>query len=62
MGLALVGGLSAVMIPVRSDIARATPALALVVPIVFAALVGGRRVAEGQAAGASVGISAHRGR
>lgn len=42
MGLALVGGLSAVMIPVRSDITRATPALALVVPIVVAALVGGR--------------------
>lgn len=45
MGLALVGGLSAVMIPVRSDITRATPALALVVPIVVAALVGGRAAA-----------------
>lgn len=42
MGLALVGGLSAVMMPVRSDITRATPALALVVPIVVAGLVGGR--------------------
>lgn len=42
VGLALVGGLSAVMMPVRSDITRATPALALVVPIVVAALVGGR--------------------
>jgi K+-sensing histidine kinase KdpD len=42
VGLALVGGLSAVMIPVRSDITRAAPALALVVPIVVAALVGGR--------------------
>ena len=30
------------MMPVRSDITRATPALALVVPIVVAALVGGR--------------------
>jgi two-component system sensor histidine kinase KdpD len=42
VGLALVGGLSAVMMPVRSDITRAAPALALVVPIVVAALVGGR--------------------
>ena len=42
MGLALVAGLSAVMTPVRSDITLATPALALVVPIVVAALVGGR--------------------
>lgn len=42
VGLTLVGGLSAVMMPVRSDITRATPALALVVPIVVAGLVGGR--------------------
>ena len=45
MGLVLVGGLSVAMIPVRSDITRATPALALVVPIVVAALVGGRLAA-----------------
>lgn len=45
VGLALVGGLSAVMVPVRSDITRATPALALVVPIVVAGLVGGRLAA-----------------
>lgn len=41
-GVALVVGLSAVLVPVRSDITRATPALALVVPIVVAGLLGGR--------------------
>lgn len=44
-GLALVVGLSAALLPVRSDITRAAPALALVVPIVVAALVGGRLAA-----------------
>ena len=42
VGFALVIGLCALMVPVRSDITRAAPALALVVPIVVAALVGGR--------------------
>jgi two-component system sensor histidine kinase KdpD len=41
-GVALVVGLSAAMVPVRSDITRASPALVLVVPIVVAGLVGGR--------------------
>ncbi|MGH9152007.1 MAG: sensor histidine kinase [Acidimicrobiales bacterium] len=41
----LVGTLSAAMVPIRSDITRASPALALVVPIVVAALVGGRTAA-----------------
>lgn len=41
-GLALVVGLSAALVPVRSDITRASPALALVVAIVVAGLVGGR--------------------
>lgn len=45
VGLALVGGLSAAMVPIRSDITRAAPALGLVVPIVIAALVGGRAAA-----------------
>ncbi len=45
MGLALVAGLSGAMVPVRSEITRAAPALALVVPIVVAALVGGRLAA-----------------
>jgi K+-sensing histidine kinase KdpD len=42
VGLAVVGGLSAAMVPIRSDITRAAPALALVVPIVIAGLLGGR--------------------
>ena len=41
-GVTLVAGLSAALVPVRSDIARASPALALVVPIVVAGLLGGR--------------------
>lgn len=41
----MVGGLSAAMVPVRSDITRAAPALALVVPIVIAGLLGGRAAA-----------------
>ena len=41
-GIALVIGLSVAMVPVRSDITRASPALALVVPIVLSGLVGGR--------------------
>ena len=45
VGLALVGALSAAMVPVRSDITRAAPALALVVPIVVAGLLGGRAAA-----------------
>jgi two-component system sensor histidine kinase KdpD len=43
--MALVGGLSVAMVPVRSDITRAAPALALVVPIVIAGLLGGRAAA-----------------
>ena len=45
VGLALVGALSAAMVPIRSDITRAAPALALVVPIVIAGLLGGRAAA-----------------
>jgi K+-sensing histidine kinase KdpD len=44
-GLALVGGLSAAMVPLRPDITRAAPALALVIPIVIAGLLGGRTAA-----------------
>lgn len=40
--MALVAALSAALVPVRSDITRASPALALVVPIVVAGLLGGR--------------------
>lgn len=45
LGAALVVGLSAALVPVRSGITRASPALALVVPIVIAGLVGGRLAA-----------------
>lgn len=41
-GVALVVGLCAALVPVRSDVTRATPALALVAAIVVAGLVGGR--------------------
>lgn len=44
-GTGLVVGLSLALVPVRSDITQASPALALVVPIVVAALVGGRTAA-----------------
>ena len=42
VGLVLGGLVSAALVPVRSDITRASPALALVVPIVLAGLIGGR--------------------
>ena len=42
LGIGTVVGLSAALVPVRSDITRASPALALVIPIVLAGLVGGR--------------------
>lgn len=41
-GVAVVGALTAFMVPFRDDITRASPALVLVVPIVLAGLVGGR--------------------
>ena len=44
-GSAFVVAVSGGLVPVRSDITRASPALALVVPIVVAALVGGRTAA-----------------
>ena len=45
IGLGAVAALSAAMVPVRGGVARATPALVLVVAIVLAGLVGGRRAA-----------------
>lgn len=41
-GVSLIAALSVSMVPVRSDITRASPALVLVVPIVVAGLLGGR--------------------
>jgi K+-sensing histidine kinase KdpD len=40
-GLALVCGLTALLVPIRTDITRASPALALVVPILVAGVWGG---------------------
>jgi len=42
IGLGLVVALSALLVPFRSEITRATPALVLVIAVVVAALVGGR--------------------
>lgn len=44
-GMVAVAALSAALAPARSDITRAGPALVLVVPIVLAGVVGGRRAA-----------------
>jgi K+-sensing histidine kinase KdpD len=45
LGLALVGAFSAALAPFRPGISRAIPALALVIPVVAVALVGGRLAA-----------------
>ncbi|MDQ4098803.1 MAG: DUF4118 domain-containing protein [Actinomycetota bacterium] len=45
LGVGLVIGLSAGLVPLRGDITRASPALVLVIPIVLAGLVGGRLAA-----------------
>ena len=45
LGLLLVGVVTAVLVPFRGDVSRATPALALVLPVVVAGVVGGRRAA-----------------
>lgn len=57
VGIAAVGGLSAAMIPVRSDVARASPALVLVVAIVLAGLIGGRVAAVVTAIAASAAFN-----
>lgn len=53
-GAILVSGVAAALVPVRSDTSLATPALALVVPIVVAGLVGGRLAALLTAAAAAL--------
>jgi K+-sensing histidine kinase KdpD len=42
VGVGLVGAITAVLLPVRSHISRASPALALVIPVVVAGILGGR--------------------
>jgi K+-sensing histidine kinase KdpD len=44
-GLVLVSGVVAILVPLRSDVARATPALVLVLAVVAAGLLGGGRAA-----------------
>ena len=53
LGVGLVIGLSAALVPLRGDITRASPALMLVIPIVLAGLVGGRAAALIAAAAAA---------
>jgi len=43
LGAALVASLSGVLVPLRHDVSRATPALLLVLPVVVGGLTGGRR-------------------
>jgi two-component system sensor histidine kinase KdpD len=57
IGLALVVALSAVLVPFRSEITRATPALVLVIAVVVAALVGGRVASVITAAAAAVAFN-----
>jgi two-component system sensor histidine kinase KdpD len=56
-GVVLVGGLTAAMVPIRTDIARATPALALVVPILVAGIAGGLTAAVVTAVAAAVAFN-----
>lgn len=58
VGLALDMSVSAALIPARGRISRASPALALVIPIVIAGLVGGRLAALVTAVGAAVALNA----
>ena len=57
LGVALVLGLSLALVPVRSEITRATPALVLVIPIVLAGLVGGRVAALVSAGAAALAFN-----
>ena len=57
VGLGLVVGLSALLVPFRAEITRATPALVLVIAVVVAALVGGRIASVVTAAGAALAFN-----
>jgi two-component system, OmpR family, sensor histidine kinase KdpD len=57
VGVAGVAVLVAALFPVRDDVTRATPALLLVLPVLAAALVGGRGPAVATALVAAVGFS-----
>ena len=57
VGVLVVVGLSAAMVPLRRDISRASPALVLVIPIVLAGLVGGRAAAVVTAVAAALAFN-----
>jgi K+-sensing histidine kinase KdpD len=57
VGLAAVVAIALVFGPLHADVARSTEALALVVPVVGAAVAGGRRAAYAVAAAATVAFS-----
>ncbi|MDQ6910400.1 MAG: DUF4118 domain-containing protein, partial [Actinomycetota bacterium] len=45
LGLALVGATTLILVPVRSEVSRATPALLLVLAVVLAGIASGARAA-----------------
>jgi K+-sensing histidine kinase KdpD len=57
LGVVLVVAVTLVLLPFQTDIGRASPALALVVPVVVAGIVGGRAAAIATAAAAALAFS-----
>jgi two-component system sensor histidine kinase KdpD len=57
LGIGLVVVLTLVLLPFRSDISRASPALALVIPVVVAGIFGGRAAAILTALGGGIAFS-----
>jgi K+-sensing histidine kinase KdpD len=57
LGLGLVAAISAGLLPVQGHVTRATPALALVLPVALAAVAGGRRAAVATAVGAAAAFN-----
>src|SRR4051794_32129708 len=56
-GVLLAGAVVAILLPLRSHISSATPALALILPGVLAAVIGGRVTAAVVAVGTSLTLS-----
>jgi K+-sensing histidine kinase KdpD len=57
VGLGLVVALTLVLLPFRTDLSRASPALALVVPVVVAGVMGGRLASIATAFGGGIAFS-----
>jgi two-component system sensor histidine kinase KdpD len=57
IGVGLVGAVTAALVPVRTDVTRATPALLLVLAVVSAGLVGGASAAVGTAVVAAAALN-----